>query len=313
MGYLLRRLPQLVLVLFAVSLLTFLSLGLLGDPLKAILGPQYANTEIRAQAREDLDLDAPIPVRYVHWLRAVTTGDFGRSYDTGESVSEILADRIPVSAFLMIYAQLMALVIAIPTAIFAAYRADRAFDRAATTASFAFVAIPSFALGVIFLYFFSVKNNIFPSRYLDDSFGDKLYSLFLPALTLALPSAAAYARLLRSDMIRTLQEDFITTAKAKGLSPARILVRHALRPSSLSLVTVVGLQVGVLLGGALVVENIFSIPGLGTVTVDAIFRKDYLVVQAIVLVIAVTYVVVNFMVDALYTYLDPRVRSGSTR
>ena len=133
--------------------------------------------------------------------------------------------------------------------------------------------------------------------------------MFLPALTLALPAAATYMRLLRTDLIKTLQDDFITTARAKGLPSWRILVRHALRPSSFSLVTVVGLSVGALLGGALVVENIFSIPGVGKAVVDAVFRKDYLVVQAIVLLIATTYVVVNFMVDAFYVVLDPRVRS----
>ena len=133
--------------------------------------------------------------------------------------------------------------------------------------------------------------------------------MFLPALTLALPAAATYMRLLRTDLIKTLQDDFITTARAKGMPTWHILLRHALRPSSFSLVTVVGLQVGALLGGALVVENIFSIPGMGKAVVDAVFRKDYLVVQAVVLLIATAYVLVNFIVDALYAYLDPRVRS----
>jgi peptide/nickel transport system permease protein len=172
------------------------------------------------------------------------------------------------------------------------------------------ISVPSFALGVLLLYFFAVRNDMFPSRYIDTSFGDKLHSLFLPAVTLALPAAATYMRVLRTDMIRTLQEDFITTARSKGLSTVNILLRHAFRPSMFSLVTVIGLQVGALLGGALVVENIFSIPGLGKATVDAIFRKDYLVVQSIVLLVATGYVVVNFLLDALYTSIDPRVRSA---
>lgn len=311
MGYVLRRLPQLVLVLFAVTLLTFLSLNLLGDPLKAILGPQYADKELRAELREDLNLDQPIPTRYVTWLADAAQGDLGRSYNTRESISEILKDRIPVSALLMVYAQVLALGLALPIAIIAGYKADSWFDRSTTTVSFGFVAVPSFALGVILLYFLAVQNDIFPSRYLDDSFGDQLYSLFLPALTLALPAAATYARLLRADIIRTLQEDFITTAKSKGVKPTRVLVRHALRPSSFSLLTVFGLQVGALLGGALVIENIFSIPGIGKAVVDAIFRKDYLVVQSVVLIVATTYVIVNFMVDALYNFLDPRVRDAA--
>jgi peptide/nickel transport system permease protein len=149
---------------------------------------------------------------------------------------------------------------------------------------------------------------VFPARYLDATLLDRVRSMFLPALTLALPAAATYRRLLRTDLIKTLQDDFITTARAKGLPSWRILVRHALRPSSFSLVTVVGLQVGALLGGTLVVENIFSIPGVGKAVVDAVFRKDYLVVQSIVLLIATAYVVVNFLVDALSVLLDPRGR-----
>jgi peptide/nickel transport system permease protein len=309
-AYVLRRLPQLFFVLFAVTLLTFLSLNLLGDPLKAILGPSYADRDLREQVREDLNLDEPVPVRYVKWLGDAATGDLGRSYNTRESVSSILSDRIPVSALLMVYAQTLALLIALPFGIIAAARADTWFDKSTTTATFAFVAIPSFALGVLLLYFFAVQSDVFPSRYLDDSLQDRLYSLFLPALTLALPAAATYTRLLRADMINTLQEDFITTAKSKGLRPGRILLRHALRPSSFSLVTVFGLTTGALLGGALVVENIFSIPGMGKAVVDAIFRKDYLVVQSVVLIVAFTYVVVNFVIDALYSFLDPRVRAA---
>jgi peptide/nickel transport system permease protein len=309
---LLRRVRQLIIVLFAVSLFTFLSLNLLGDPLKAILGPLYGDPKVRAEARAELRLDDPIPTRYVRWLGDALQGDFGRSYNTGESVSSILSERIPVTIFLMVYAQVLALTLAVPIAIFSAYRSDGWFDRSATTTSFALISIPNFALGVILLYFFAVRNDVFPARYLDASLADKVRSLFLPALTLALPAAATYMRLLRTDLIKTLQEDFITTARAKGMPTWHILLRHAVRPSSFSLVTVVGLQVGALLGGALVVENIFSIPGVGKAVVDAIFRKDYLVVQAVVLIIATAYVIVNFAVDAIYAYLDPRVRSVRT-
>jgi peptide/nickel transport system permease protein len=307
----LRRLRQLVVVLFAVSLLTFLSLNLLGDPLKSILGPLYVDPEVRAQARADLRLDEPVPTRYVRWLGDALQGDFGRSYNSRESVSAILGKRIPVSLTLMMYAQVLALVIAVPVAIWSAYRSDGLFDRSSTTASFALISVPNFALGVLLLYFFAVRSQVFPARYLDENLGDRLYSLFLPAVTLALPIAATYMRLLRTDLIKTLQEDFITTARAKGMPTWHILLRHALRPSSFSLITVVGLTFGALLGGTLVVENIFSIPGVGKAVVDSIFRKDYLVVQAVVLLTAIAYVMVNFAVDALYSFLDPRVRSAS--
>jgi peptide/nickel transport system permease protein len=308
----LRRLQQLVVVLFAVTLLTFLSLNLLGDPLKSILGPLYADPVVREQARADLRLDEPIPTRYVRWLGDALHGDFGRSYNTRESVSAILSERIPVSLFLIFYAQMLALILSVPIAIFSAYRSDGWFDRATTTGSFALISVPNFALGVILLYFLAVRSDVFPARYLDDSLADRLHSLFLPALTLALPVAATYMRLLRTDLIKTLQEDFITTARAKGMPTWHILLRHALRPSSFSLVTVIGLTFGALLGGTLVVENIFSIPGVGKAVVDAVFRKDYLVVQAVVLLTATGYVLINFLVDAIYTFLDPRVRSVNT-
>lgn len=313
MRYLIRRSAHLFAVLFAVTLLTFLSMNLLGDPLKSILGPQYANKEVREQARKDLHLDGPIPTRYAAWLGDAIQGDFGRSYNTGERVSAVIGERIPVSLMLMVYAQLLALLIAVPIAIVSAYRADRLFDRTSTTVSFGLLSVPSFALAVLLLYVLSVSNHIFPARYLDDTIPDRLYSLFLPALSLALPLGAVYMRILRTDMIRTLQEDFITFARSKGLSTWRILLGHALRPSSFSLVTVFGVQVGALLGGTLVVETIFSIPGLGRQIVTSVLHNDYVVVQAIVLIIATTYVLVNFLVDALYAALDPRVRGAGTR
>ena len=308
----LRRLRQLVVVLFAVTLLTFLSLNLLGDPVKSILGPLAADPAARAEARAELRLDEPIPTRYVRWLGDALQGDLGRSFQTRQSVSTILGERIPVTVFLLVYALVLALALAVPIAIFSAYRADGWFDRSATTGSFALISVPDFALGVILLYFLAVRSDVFPARYIDDTFVDRLHSLFLPALTLALPASATYMRLLRTDLIKTLQDDFITTARAKGMPTWHILLRHALRPSSFSLVTVVGLTIGALLGGTLVVENIFSIPGLGKAVVDAVFRKDYLVVQAVVLIIATTYVVVNFLVDGIYALLDPRVRSVGT-
>ncbi|MEX2269583.1 MAG: ABC transporter permease [Acidimicrobiia bacterium] len=313
MRYLIRRAGHLVAVMFAVTFLTFLSMNLLGDPLKANLGPAYADKEVREQAREDLHLEGSIPSRYASWLGDAIQGDFGRSYNTGESVSAVIGERIPVSLMLMAYAQILALVLAIPIAVMSAYRADRLFDRASTAVSFGAIAVPPFALGVILLYFLSVKNDIFPARYLDGSFLDRLYSMFLPAFSIALPLGAVYMRVLRNDMIRTLQEEFIVFARSKGLSTWRILVRHALRPSSFSLVTVLAIQVGALLGGALVAETIFSLPGLGFQIVRSVLQHDYVVVQSIVVVLALIYVLVNFLVDALYAVLDPRVRGARSR
>jgi peptide/nickel transport system permease protein len=309
MKYLLRRLLRLAAVLFAVSLLTFLATNSFGDPVKARLGPLANDKEARAQVIDELDLDDPVPVRYVKWLGDVLQGDLGRSYITRESVSAIIGRTLPVSLFVMVYAQFLALVLALPIAIWSAYRADRWFDRASTMLSFGLLSIPALALGPLLSYLLAVDNHVFPNRYVDDTFGDQLYSLFLPALTLALPLGAAYMRILRTDMVRTLSEDFVIAARAKGLSTWRILVVHALRPSTFSLITVIGIQVGALLAGGLVVEIIYSLPGLGREIVRATLSDNYVVVQAIVLVIATTYVLVNFVVDALYGFLDPRVRS----
>ena len=310
MRYLLRRLLRLAAVLFAVSLLTFMALSVFGDPVKARLGPLAEDPEAKAQVVKELGLDDPVPIRYLNWLGDTLQGDLGRSYITRESVSTIIGRTLPVSLFLMAYAQVLALLLAVPIAIWSAYRADRFFDRASTMVSFGLLSIPALALGPLLSYLLSVKNNVFPNRYLDDSFFDQLYSMFLPALTLALPLGAAYMRILRTDMVRTLREDFVIAARAKGLSTARILVAHALRPSTFSLLTVIGIQVGALLAGGLVVETIFSLPGLGREIVRAALQDNNAVVQAIVLVIATTYVLINFIVDALYGFLDPRVRSA---
>lgn len=309
MRYLLRRVLRLVAVLFAVSLLTFFSLSVIGDPVKSRLGPLANDKAARAQVVKELDLDHPVPVRYVKWLGKVLTGDLGRSYQTRESVSAIVGRTFPVSLLLMVYAQVLALLMAVPIAIWSAYRANRFFDRASTFLSFGFLSVPALALGVLLSYAFAVSNHVFPNRYLDDTFWDQLYSMFLPALTLALPLGAAYMRILRTDMVATLQEDYIVAARAKGLPTWRILIVHALRPSTFSLLTVVGIQVGALLAGALVVETIFSLPGLGREIVRAALQKNYVVVQAIVLIVATTYVLINFLVDTLYGFLDPRVRS----
>lgn len=313
MRYLIRRAAHLLAVLFAVSFITFISMNLLGDPLKTILGPLYADKEVRAEARTELHLEGSVPERYVEWVTDAVQGDFGRSYNTRESVSAVIGERLPVSLMLMAYAQVLALLLAVPIAIISAYRADRLFDRASTALSFAFISVPGFAAAVILLYFLAVRSDVFPARYLDDSFGDRLYSMFLPAISLALPLGAVYMRILRNDMANTLQEEFVMFARSKGISTTRILLRHALRPSSISLMTVIAIQTGALLGGTLVVETIYSLPGLGLQIVQSSLQHDYVVMQAIVLVLAVTYVVVNFLVDALYGVLDPRIRAARAR
>jgi len=307
MRFFTRRLGHLLGVLLAVTFLTYVLIDLLpGDPVDSIC--PICTEQQASVIRDDLNLDQPLPVRYVKWVGGVATGDFGRSYVTKREVSTILAERLPVSIELMLYAQLLALGLAVPLAIVSAWRANRPVDKAMTTATFGVISIPNFVLAVLLIYFLAVQNDWFTVFYRPDD--SRLYSLFLPALALAAPIGATYMRLLRTDLITTLQEDFILMAKAKGMPTWRILLRHALRPSTFSLITVAGINTGALLGGTIIIENIFSIPGIGGAVGEAIFRDDFPVTQAVVLIVAVAYVIVNFLVDVLYTYLDPRVRGA---
>ncbi len=314
MKYVATRLVQMVLVVVAVTFLAFGAMNFLGDPLFNILGPianedagpEYA--EVRAEARAEYHLDDPFVVRYGRWLGDMVQGDFGRSFKNQTNVSTELKNKLPITMFLMVYAQVLAVLISIPWALWSASRAYRAVDKASTVLSFGMLGIPVFALSVLLFWLLAVKWQVFPTRYDDESFGSKLNSMFLAAATLAIPLVATYQRLLRTDLISTLQEDFIAVARAKGLPQWRILFRHALRPSMFSMLTVFGIQTGALIGGSLIVEQQFSIPGIGAAVVEAIIRDDFPVVLAIVVIVSVIFVVVNFFVDLLYSFLDPRVR-----
>ncbi|MBS1264663.1 MAG: Dipeptide transport system permease protein DppB [Acidimicrobiaceae bacterium] len=274
-------------------------------------GTATGDCQLVAEAREEFHLDEPIPVRYARWVGDVFTGDLGTSFKNGMPVSTLLGQRLPKSLLLMGMAEVFAVAVSIPWAVAAAYRANRSFDRTSTVGAFGMLALPNFALGVILFYFFVVKWQVFPSRFEDDNLAVRLKSLVLPALTLGMPLAATYFRLLRTDLITTLQEDFVVMAKAKGLSNRWIMFRHALRPSMFSLVTVFGLNTAALIGGALIVEQIFSIPGLGRALVEASIRDDFPVVLGATVVIATGFVAINFAVDLVYSYLDPRVRRES--
>ncbi len=305
-------------LLLAVSMLTFAAMNVLGDPLFNILGPIAGDTEnpesvAKIEAAEaQYYLDKPLPERYVRWLGDFVTGDLGVRFasDGQPPVSGLIKERLPRSLMLMGMAQVMALAIAIPWGVFTASRANKPVDKVSTMSSFFLVSMPNFALAVLLYYLFALKLGWFPLRYnAQASFLARTWQLVLPALTLALPGAAVYQRLLRTDLITTLQEDFILMARAKGVSRRRVLFRHALRPSMFSVVTVFGINAGALVGGALVVETFFGIPGIGTAVVEAILREDFPVVLAIVMIVATGFVVLNFLVDLFYSVLDPRVRS----
>ncbi len=309
------KLLTLVPVLLAVSLLTYLLLGLLpGDPALQVLGAQAASAESIAAVRAALGLDRPLPVRYLSWLGAALQGHLGTSYITRQEVTDAILQRLPVTLELMGLSLVLALVVAIPLGVFSAYRAGGRFDRFVTSASFALLALPNFIFALVLIAVFAVGLGLFPATGwtgLSGGLVDNLRSAFLPALALSVGNLAVFTRLLRTDMIATLQEDHVVLARAKGLPTSRILFRHALRPSSFSLLTVAGLQVGTLLGGTVIIESIFALPGVGRLLFDAITSRDLLMVQGVVLLLAVAFVLVNFVVDVLYTFLDPRIRSGA--
>jgi peptide/nickel transport system permease protein len=300
-------------VLLAATALTFAITDILpGDAAVAILG-ETASPEDVARLREELGLERGIVERYVDWLSRAAQGDLGKSYRTRESISTMIAERLPVTIELILLTQLIALALAVPAGILAAYRNRSRIDSALGALSIGLLSTPAFVKGIVLIYVFSVGLGWLPaSGYasLADGLGANLASMLLPALTLALAEFPVYMRLLRADMIATLQQDYILVARAKGLGVRDILLGHALRPSSLSLVTVVGINLGRLVGGAVIIETLFALPGIGQMLVTAVYQHDHFVIQGVVLVIAVCFVLINLAVDLTYAVLDPRVRIG---
>ena len=312
-GFIARRLLYLLPVLLAVSLLTFLIASLLpGDLAYVILGDQATPEKVEA-LRQDMGLDQPLWWRYLGWLGHVLQGDFGRSFRTGQTVLRAVVERFPVSFELMLLAEIAALAVGIPLAIACAVKSGTAFDRFMTGSAFGMLSVPTFLSAILLIYLFAVQLHWLPATgyvpFSEDPIGN-LRCFVLPALTLALGEWPVLMRVLRSDMIATLQEDFIAMARAKGLKPSRILLVHALKPSSLTLVTVTGINIGRLIGGTVIVEQIFALPGIGRLLVGAITTRDLIILQGVVLVVAFGYVLMNFIVDMLYAVLDPRIRHG---
>lgn len=310
MHYVRSKLLHLIPVLLLVTLATFLLTTLMpGDPARTIAG-QTATEEQIEFVREDMGLDRPFVVRYGDWLADAVTGDLGRSYRTDQEVLGAITQRLPVSISLMALSQLIAFLVAVPLGIIGAYRARSAFDRASTSFSYAMISVPHFVLALVLILVVALQLDWLPATgyaALTDGVWPWLRHLLLPALALAGSQVAIYHRLLRSDMLSTLQQDYVLLAKAKGLPTWFILLRHALRPSSFSLVTMAGINIGRLIGGAVVIEILFALPGVGQMMVNALYNRDFLMLQGVVLFTAVAYIVVNTAVDLLYAKLDPRV------
>lgn len=303
---------ELAAVLLLVSLGVFLLLSLVpGDPAVAVLGEGRTPAEYDA-LREQLGLNDPLLARYGDWLGGVLRGDLGTSLVPPQSaVADRIASALPVSLELAALGLVMALALALPLAMWSAYHQGGRADRAISAVTFGLLSMPSFLIGLVLIAVLVNSLGILPRNEWvrpGDGLAANLSHAFLPALTIALMEAAMFTRILRNDLVTTLHEDFILAARARGMSPLRIMVSDALRPSSFSLVTVLGLSIGRLVGSTVIVEYLFALPGMGKLVIDAANQGNYPVVQGAVLVIAVIYVASNTLIDRTYGLLDPRTR-----
>jgi ABC-type dipeptide/oligopeptide/nickel transport system permease component len=298
-----KRLLAVIPVVFGVLLLTFTLVHLVpGDPVEVMLG-ESATSADRSQLRAELGLDQPLLIQFGDYLNKLVHGDFGRSIHTQTRISTLLAERIPATARLALLALLIALSIGLPLGIIAALRAGKWPDSVATLTSLSLSAMPHFWLGPLLMLVFALWLGWLPVNGMESP-----SAIILPALTLGFGLAAILTRMTRASLLETLHEDFVRTARAKGLRERTVILRHALRAALLPVVTVIGLQLGSLLAGTVITETVFGWDGVGRLLVESIEKRDYPVTQACVLVIALTYVIVNLLTDILYSRLDPRIR-----
>ena len=309
--YIAKRAVLLVLIVFFVSVAAFFLVHLLpGNPAVAILGPNDT-PQNAAILNHQLGLDKPLAAQYFIWIGHVFGGNLGQSFTTHETTTSIISQSYPIDLELIIFSQLMAAVVAVPLAVKASRRPNRLFDQLANSTAFGMLALPPFVIGPVLVLIFAVHWHVFPgpASYvpITQDFWSNIHTMLLPSIVLALGSIVVYFRLLRNDLIATLQEDFITMARSKGLTDRRIMWRHALRPSSVSVLASAGVTIGGLIAGTFVVELLLQLPGLGFQLISAINQDDYTVVQGITLVVAVAVVLINFVFDFIFTVVDPRI------
>lgn len=308
-----RRVGRALLVIFLVTVAAVLLLSLTPGSVATVILGENATPEAVAALDAELGLDQPIYTQYLDWLGGAVRGDLGTSPLTSQPVMEAIADRLPVTLQLAVMGLAIALVISVILAVIAASAPGSPVDRGIAALSSAFLATPAFVAGPVLIYFLALQFGWFPVSgwtHLGDDVLGSLRSAMLPALAICLTEIAAFQRLLRADLIGTLNEDFVAAARAKGMSRTYVMFRHALRPSSFSLITLVGINLGRLIGGTVVVETLFGLPGLGQLVTSAITLRDVITVQGIVVFIAVVYVGINMLVDVGYGVLDPRVRKA---
>jgi len=300
--YLTRRLLQSLIVLLGVSFVVFGILFLTGDPALVLLPPESTLEDIQ-KFREAMGFNDPFFVQYGRFLAGALRGDFGQSIRHGEPAFHLVVERMPATFQLAGAALAVALALAIPAGIISAVRRNSALDYVSTIVALLGQSMPTFWLGIMLILVFSVQLNLLPS-----SGRGTFAHLVLPAITLGLFTTARITRLTRSGMLEVLNQDYIRTARAKGVGDPPVVWKHALKNAAIPIVTIVGIELGTLLGGSVITETIFAWPGVGRLSVQAIYNRDYPVVQAAVFLLATTFVLVNLFVDMLYTYLDPRIR-----
>lgn len=312
-AYILRRLIMLVPVLLVVGVVVFALVHLTpGDPAAVILGDRATPEDIE-RLREQLGLNEPLPVQFVHWFGNMLRLDFGESIFLGEPVMQALRDRAEPTILLTLYALLFQVVIGVPAGVLAAVRHNSILDRVLTVIAISGSAIPTFFLGILLILIFAVRLRWLPSGGyvpLGEDPVAHVKAMLLPAFALGFSAAGLIARMVRSSMLDVMREDYVRTAFAKGVPEKLVIIRHALRNALIPALTVIGISAGALLGGAVVTETVFTIPGMGRLVVQSIARRDYPVIQGAIITIAMAYVLVNLIVDLLYVYTDPRVRLG---
>jgi len=307
-----RRLLATVPLLFFVSLVVFSFVHVLpGDPAVLFLGEE-ATPETLAKFRTRLGFDRPLVTQYVEWLGRALRGDLGRSLRTNQPVTEAILQRLPVTLELLGAALAVSLAIAIPAGIVSAVKRNSGVDLVSTVFALIGFSLPNFWLGLILIYVFALLLRWLPPSGFAPlpALADNARSLILPALTLGTALAALITRQLRSGMLEVLRQDYVRTAQAKGLGQGVVVAKHALKNALIAVVTVIGLQIGGLLGNTIITESLFALPGVGRLMIDAVFSRDFFIVQGVVLFLAVGYVLSNLIVDVLYSYLDPRIRLG---
>jgi peptide/nickel transport system permease protein len=309
--YIIKRLLLLIIIIIFVSVATFFLVHLLpGNPATTILGPN-ATAQNVATVNRQLGLNKPLWQQYFIWMGHVFQGNLGQSFTTHQTTSSIIKQSFPIDLELIIFSQIIAFAVAFPMAMHASRRPNKLFDQSSNSATFGLLALPPFVIAPVLVLIFAVHWHIFPgpASYvpITQNFWSNVHTMLLPSIVLALGSIVVYFRLLRNDLISTLQEDFITMARSKGLSDRRIMWRHALRPSSISLLASVGVVISGLIAGTFIVELLLQMPGLGYQLVSSVNQDDYTVVQGITLFVAVAIVLINFIFDFLFTIVDPRI------